>query len=45
MTKLNEFKSIVDCSKKLNISASCVSDNCRGKTKSSKCGYIFRYSE
>ena len=45
MTKLNEFKSIVDCSKKLNISTSCVSDNCRGKTKSTKCGYIFRYAE
>ena len=29
----------------LNISTSCISDNCRGKTKSTKCGYIFRYYE
>jgi hypothetical protein len=45
MNKLNEFKSIVECSMVLNISSSCISDNCRGKTKSTKCGYIFRYAE
>jgi hypothetical protein len=45
MTKLNEFNSIVKCSKSLNISTSCISDNCRGKTKSTKCGFIFRYAE
>ena len=45
MNKINEFISIVDCAKDLNISASCISDNCRGKTKSTKCGYIFRYAD
>ena len=45
MTKIGDFNSIVDCSIFLNISSSCVSNNCRGKTKSTKCGYIFRYAE
>ena len=45
MNKLNEYNSIVECAKALNISASCVSNNCREKTKSTKCGYIFRYAE
>lgn len=44
MNKLCEFISIVECSKILNITSSCISDNCRGKTKSTKCGYIFRYA-
>ena len=45
MDKLNEYNSIVECAKALNVSASCVSNNCSGKTKSAKCGYIFRYAE
>jgi predicted transcriptional regulator len=44
MNKIQEFNSIVECSKEINISASCISDNCRGKTQSTKCGYVFRYS-
>jgi hypothetical protein len=45
MNKLNEFYSIVECSELLNISFSCVSDNCRGKTQVTKCGFLFRYAE
>ena len=45
MNKIQEYKSIVECAKALNISASCVSNNCREKTASTKCGYIFRYAE
>ena len=45
MNKLNEFYSIVECSEFLNISASCISDNCRGKTQVTKCGFLFRYAE
>jgi hypothetical protein len=45
MDKLNEYNSIVECAKALNVSASCVSNNCSGKYKSAKCGYIFRYAE
>jgi hypothetical protein len=45
MDKLNEYNSIVECAKALNVSVSCVSNNCSGKTKSAKCGYIFRYAE
>jgi hypothetical protein len=45
MTKLNEFKSIVECSKRVNISKNTIGNICRGKTKSTKCGYIFRYAE
>jgi hypothetical protein len=45
MNKLNEFYSIVECSEFLNISTSCVSDNCRGKTQVTKCGFLFRYAE
>lgn len=45
MNKIQEYKSIVECAKALNISASCVSNNCRGKTASTKCGYVFRYAE
>lgn len=45
MNKLNEFYSIVECSEFLNISISCVSANCRGKTQVTKCGFLFRYAE
>ncbi len=44
MNNLAEFNSIVDCSKMLNINVSTVSNNCRNKTKTTKCGYIFRYA-
>jgi hypothetical protein len=43
MNKLSEFNSIVECSRTLNISTYCISNNCRGKTKSTRCGYIFKY--
>jgi hypothetical protein len=45
MNKINEFNSIVECSKFLNVSASCVSNNCTGKTQITKCGFLFRYTE
>lgn len=45
MNKIHEFNSIIECSKQINISSSCISDNCRGKTKTTKYGYIFRYAE
>jgi hypothetical protein len=44
MKKISEYDSIVKCSRILNISSSCISDNCRGKTTNTKCGYIFRYA-
>lgn len=44
MNKLEEFNSIVECSKKLNLNVSIISSNCRNKTKTTKCGYIFRYA-
>ena len=45
MNKINEFNSIVECAKFLNVSASCVSNNCTGKTQITKCGFLFRYAE
>jgi hypothetical protein len=45
MNKIQEFNSITECVNTLNIGKSCISDNCRGKTKSTKCGFIFRYAE
>jgi hypothetical protein len=44
MNKLAEFKSILECSKSLNISRCCISNNCRGKTQITKSGYLFRYA-
>lgn len=43
MNEINTYNSIIEASKELNVSASCISDNCRGKTTSTKCGYLFRY--
>ena len=43
MKELREFNSIIECATALHLSPSCISDNCRGKTKSTKCGYNFRY--
>lgn len=45
MNKLCEFHSIVECSNKLNIGRTSISDSCSGKYKTTKCGYIFRYAE
>jgi hypothetical protein len=43
MNKIQEFNSIVECAKLLNIGRSCISDSCNKKYKSTKSGYIFRY--
>ena len=43
MNILQKFNSIIEASKSLSISTSCISDNCRGKTKQTKCGFQFRY--
>lgn len=43
MNKIQEFNSIIECAKSLNIGRSCITDNCNGKYKSTKCGYNFRY--
>jgi hypothetical protein len=43
MNIIQKFNSIVEASKELHISTSCISKNCRGKTKILKCGYQFRY--
>ena len=45
MNKLNEYNSIINASKELNICKNIVSNSCRGKTKRiSKCGFIFKYA-
>lgn len=44
MNKIREFNSIIECSKTLNIGRSSISDSCSGKYKTTKCGYIFRYT-
>jgi hypothetical protein len=43
MNIIKKFDSIVKASRELGISASCISDNCRGKTKNTKCGFLFKY--
>jgi hypothetical protein len=45
MNKIQEYKSIIECAKILNIGRSCISDNCSGRYKTTNCGYIFRYVE
>ena len=45
MNKLNEFNSIADAARFLNIGKNCVSNNCSGKFKTTKCGFLFRYAE
>ena len=45
MNKIQDFNSVIECAKTLNIGRSCISDNCTGKYTSTKCGYIFRYAE
>jgi hypothetical protein len=44
MNKINEYQSILECAKKLNITRDIVSNNCRGVYKTTKCGYQFRYA-
>jgi hypothetical protein len=44
MNKIQEYISINECSKQINIRAKIISDNCREKAQSTKCGYIFRYA-
>jgi hypothetical protein len=44
MNKLNQFNSIIECSKFLKLGRTCISDSCSGKYKTTKCGYIFRYA-
>lgn len=45
MNKIKEFNSIVECAQEFNVSASCISDNCRQKTKTNKTGFLFRYAD
>jgi len=43
MNKVEEFYSITEASKKLNICKSTIERNCKGKTKNNKSGYYFRF--
>jgi NUMOD4 motif/HNH endonuclease len=43
MNKINDFSSIVECSRFTNISVDVISNNCRDLTKITKSGYIFKY--
>jgi hypothetical protein len=45
MNKINEFNSIADAARFLNIGKNCISANCSGKYKTTKCGFLFRYAE
>ena len=45
MNKLNQFNSVADTARFLNIGKSCITDNCSGKYKTTKCGFLFRYAE
>ncbi len=44
MNKIKEFDSIVECAKEMNVSASCISFSCSGRTFKNKTGYQFRYA-
>ena len=44
MNKLNEFYSIVEAVKILNLTERIVIDSCKGRSKN-KCGFLFRYAE
>lgn len=43
MNIINKFNSIVEASRLLGISASCISSNCTGRVKKLQCGFHFRY--
>jgi hypothetical protein len=45
MKYMNTYNSIVECALDNNISASCISNNCTGKTLNTKIGYYFRYAD
>lgn len=42
---LYDFGSVSECAKELNISKSTISKQCKEKSKSSRCGYIFKYQQ
>ena len=44
MNKLNEFYSIAEAVKILNLTKRIVIDSCKGRSKN-KCGFLFRYAE
>ena len=39
----NKFNSIIEASKMLGVSKTCITNNCTGKTTTTKCGFKFRY--
>jgi len=41
---IKEYDSIIECAKELNVSSSCISNSCSGKTQTNKTGFKFRYS-
>jgi hypothetical protein len=43
MNKLNEYISIIEASRLLNISKATITRNCNNKTKSAKYGYYFKF--
>ena len=43
MNIISKFNSIVEASRLLGVSASCISSNCTGRVKNLKCGFHFRY--
>jgi len=44
MNKINEFYSIAEAVKNLNLTKRIVIDSCKGRSKN-KCGFLFRYAE
>ena len=44
MNKINEFYSIAEAVKNLNLTKRMVIDSCKGRSKN-KCGFLFRYAE
>lgn len=43
MNFISKFNSIVEASRLLGVSASCISSNCTGRVKKLQCGFHFRY--
>jgi hypothetical protein len=43
MNIISKFNSIVEASRLLGVSASCISSNCTGRVKKLQCGFHFRY--
>jgi len=44
MNKINEFYSIAEAVKNLNLTKRIVIDSCKDRSKN-KCGFLFRYAE